>query len=173
MKVDIKYTIAAALIGALVTYLFLPSKTKKVIVKEEVIKEVEVEKEIEVVKEVVKEVEKLVKVSEKKTKREVIKPDGTVIREEIYESNHEQLERLAVQERERANAFIREKENALIAKYSKTVTKTNPKKFNLGMGYNPLSSSYSGYFNGTLLGPFTAGIIITDNNFYPTIGMRF
>lgn len=34
MKVDIKYAVIAAIAGALVTYLFLPSKTKKVIIKE-------------------------------------------------------------------------------------------------------------------------------------------
>lgn len=165
--------ITVAAIATLVTYFYLPTKTKKVTIKEEVIKEVEVVKEVEVEKVVTKEVTKIVNVSEKKIKREWVKPDGTTYREEIYESNSQQLERLVAQERERAENLIREKKAEFISKYTREVTKTNKKRFNISVGYNPFNASYSGSFNATILGPVTAGVIVSDNNFYPAIGLTF
>lgn len=156
--------------GLLVVGVFVGAffKSEKVRVeKVEVEKKVEVIKEVEVERKVFIEVEKHIK--EKKIKRELILPDGTILREEIYESNEEQLDRLISEEREKVDQLIAE--NTRLK--SKIIEKTNPKKLGVYAGFNVLTNDVGGGINYSVWGPLTVGAMYFDKQVMPTIGVRF
>lgn len=157
-----------SLVVALATGVFIGAIFKKEKIKVETKVEekiIEKEKVVEVIKEV--EVEKKVYINEKKVLREVIKPDGTIIKEEIYETNKEQIDRLR-QDQEAKTATL-EKENKLLR--AKLVERTNPKRLSVFVGYN--NNNVVGGANYSLFGPVTFGALYTDNMIVPTIGITF
>jgi hypothetical protein len=151
--------------GVFIGTLLKPEKIK--VEKVTVEKEVEVIKEVEVEKKVFIEKEKIIK--EKKIKREIILPDGTIMREEIYESNQEQLDRLVSAERNK----VKELTNENLRLKSKIIEKTNPKRLGIYAGFNPINNSIGGGANYSLVGPITVGAMYFDGALMPTIGVRF
>lgn len=164
-------------VGGVIATMLLPEKIKIKVEKEEVVKEVVVEKEV--VKYVDREVIKEVKVvsSERVVKREEIFPDGHIIREEITESNSEQVSRIAAEERQRYEAAIKVKEAELVKKYTYNKEVINPKEMNLfgGIGIDTdRKLVYYGGVNKPIFGPFTFGAIVTSEKLFGvSLGVRF
>lgn len=173
-----KYLYLAFGVGLLLALVTRPSK-------EVIKKEIEYKDKIvvqEIVKwqkvEVVKEVVKFEKIKSSKTKTTF--PDGTIIENEVYESETEQLSRLKQLEEEKYNQMLAQKETEYKEKYSKVTL--NPKKLSVyGLVVNKpgdLDFFYGGgasYDIGTVLNiPITIGGQLTNNRYVgATIGVRF
>lgn len=164
--------------GAAATFL-LPEKI--VIKKDKEIVEVEKIVEKEVVKYVdrIVEKEKVVYKSEKKIKRKEVFPDGHTIEEEIYESNSEQVDRVAQQEKERYEEILAQKEAEFNEKLSSMKIHTNPKRLSvyagLGTEFTDFGKQYYlGGVNYPIWGPLIVGGEATSQGqFALTIGLRF
>ena len=170
-KSRIGFGLVMFVIGGGVSYLFAPEKiTVKVETKIEYVEKI-VEKEV--IKYVEKEVIKYEKI--KVVKRKVTWPDGKIEEEEIYESESEQIDRMA----EKYAELLKQKELDFNREYSYLKEHLRPKRLNLfGGARTTITQLKRPYYlvgiNYNLWGPFTAGIIFDSQvSIGATVGIQF
>jgi hypothetical protein len=168
-----KYTwfVICFVAGGICATFILPEKIT--IKKEKEIVEVEKVVEVEVEKVVVKEV--VVHKKVRVVKRREVFPDGHIIEEEVYESEAEQIDRIAAEYKEKLAA----KEAELKRKEMYLKEHLNPKPMYLyaGVGadpFNPLKPMYMAGVQKPIFGPIILGGFVDSNrNIGITLGVRF
>jgi len=171
--------VLAFVAGGVITGVFLP---EKITVKKETVVEYKdkiVEKEVVkyVDREVIKEITVVEKV--KVVKRKETFPDGHIIEEEVFESESEQVARIAEQEKERYTLLLTEKEKEYAKKESYLKETLNPHKFHIFAGAmtqadDPKNYGYLGGMDAQVWGPLTLGMQATSRkDVAVTVGFRF